>query len=529
MRELRAFVWIMVLSLAQACAARDGEGLFKTARADGRAPSAAAYDSAPRGAPVLGDAASPSLARAIAEGCRQQGLIPDGRLAEVALLVSRLAPDAPPSAADVRDAARRAGLFEPTPIVWQASASRPEDLLAPLEEAVAQARSDTRITHCGAAFSARQDRVSAALVLSGRFLELQRPIPRRLDQGETLLIRARLAQGYSQPALAVTDPKGQTERVALADRRRIDHRMLVSERGRYTVEVLAEGPEGSAVLAIMPVVAGEALPPAPPSASRDPGERNADEVRQKLAALIAAERKSHQLNPLQLDPRLSAVAASHSLDMVEHHFVAHTSKNSGTAIERVSRAGLRPAILLENIGRGYGAQEIHHGLMDSPGHRANLLNPDVTALGIGAVAEAEGDRSAFVVTELFARLATHFSREDAEAAIGALRSSAKVAPAPPRRSLSQAAERAAQQYARAPQPVSERWTNDLLLAATQRVAVPKGATRLAASLLLATDVRQLSELPQLAARNLLAFGVATAPLPTSSSQTTVVVLLLAIK
>jgi hypothetical protein len=60
--------------------------------------------------------------------------------------------------------------------------------------------------------------------------------------------------------------------------------------------------------------------------------------------------------------------------------------------------------MLENIGRGYGAEEIHRGLMESPGHRANVLNPDVTHVGIGVVAEEENGRNAFVATEVFIRM-----------------------------------------------------------------------------------------------------------------------------
>src|SRR5690606_25050305 len=125
----------------------------------------------------------------------------------------------------------------------------------------------------------------------------------------------------------------------------------------------------------------------------------------ELLAMLNTTRSEAGLRPLTEHAGLAEVALSHSEDMVAHDFIGHTSPSTGSAADRVRAASLSSGLVLENIGRGYGAQEIHRGLMESPGHRANLVNPDVTHVGVGVVAQQEGGRNAFIVTQVFVRMA----------------------------------------------------------------------------------------------------------------------------
>ncbi|MEM6991830.1 MAG: CAP domain-containing protein, partial [Myxococcota bacterium] len=60
--------------------------------------------------------------------------------------------------------------------------------------------------------------------------------------------------------------------------------------------------------------------------------------------------------------------------------------------DRFERGGLVGTVIRENVARGYGPKGIHESLMRSPGHRVNILAPDVTHVGVGAVlGEAETD------------------------------------------------------------------------------------------------------------------------------------------
>ena len=104
------------------------------------------------------------------------------------------------------------------------------------------------------------------------------------------------------------------------------------------------------------------------------------------------------------DKALAAVALAHSEDMVAHGFVGHVSPTTGTAEDRVRRAHLRYPLFGENIARGVSPEGAHKGLMDSPGHRANMLNPQYTHVGIGTVVESSDPKNpAFTLTMEFAR------------------------------------------------------------------------------------------------------------------------------
>jgi uncharacterized protein YkwD len=111
------------------------------------------------------------------------------------------------------------------------------------------------------------------------------------------------------------------------------------------------------------------------------------------------------LPALTIDSRAEAVAMAHSQDMVAHDFTGHESPTTGSPADRVRTAGLHSGLVLENIGRGYSAREIHDGLVASPGHRANLVNADANVVGIGVVADQSDGRTAFIATEVFLRFA----------------------------------------------------------------------------------------------------------------------------
>jgi len=128
-----------------------------------------------------------------------------------------------------------------------------------------------------------------------------------------------------------------------------------------------------------------------------------DDARQRLFELINAERARAGLAALTFDPELAAVALKHSEDMRANDFVSHVSPTTGTSEERLLAAGIITDRASENVGKGYAPDEIHEGFMSSPGHRAAILRPDVTHIGIGVAQKKEFDQTAYLVTELFIR------------------------------------------------------------------------------------------------------------------------------
>jgi uncharacterized protein YkwD len=523
------WVWLACLGLVLACSPRAHKGaavagVSELAWAD-------AYSTQATQGGLLGDASDAELSGALDEGCQQAQLLADGRLSQLAeALAHELAGQArTPDAALVSFHARRLGLSEPTPQLWIGNGSNAAAVVPALRAAL-PAAANGGATHCGAAAVRGGYGVLVVASFVRRALALERPIPRELAAGAPLVLAGRLAPGYGQATLATTDPEGKVARVELTAAPVIEHQVRLGAPGIHTLELLATGPEGVTVVALFPVAVGVPFDRAPPRPPSGEVERDASAVERRLLALIAEERDKRGLPPLRLHPELSNVALAHSTDMHEHHFVAHTSKQTGEAKDRVQRAGMRTTLLLENIGRGYGADEIHQGLMESPGHRANILHPDVRALGMGVVAEVEGERSAFLATQLFATFAQPVNWERAQAdlfqAIAASRKQHKRGATTLDGALSRAAQAAADGYVQRPSG-SEQALLDHAMRGVR--GLPAGATALTAALVKAEDLAQVAESPELLDPRLAALGLGVAPLPEGSSHALAVVLLLALR
>src|SRR5262245_19659510 len=118
-------------------------------------------------------------------------------------------------------------------------------------------------------------------------------------------------------------------------------------------------------------------PAPPPSAGRPP---TAADV---VVDLVNAERAS-RCGPVAVDGRLATAAQRHSDDMAAHDYFSHTSLNGDTLADRAEAAGFSGGALGENIAAGQRTpQDVMAAWMDSPGHRANILNCDYTVIGVG--------------------------------------------------------------------------------------------------------------------------------------------------
>jgi uncharacterized protein YkwD len=136
-----------------------------------------------------------------------------------------------------------------------------------------------------------------------------------------------------------------------------------------------------------------------------------------IVCLVNKERAAQGLHLLSVSPALNQAAVDHTLDMVSHHFLAHTSPWRGGLLARIRGTGwLRGANRYkvgENLGyidalAGTTPQHVVAMWMESPMHRANLLNPAFRSIGLavssGTPAGGEGST---VTAELGMR---HFRR-----------------------------------------------------------------------------------------------------------------------
>ncbi|MFD6416927.1 CAP domain-containing protein [Streptomyces sp. NPDC060194] len=104
----------------------------------------------------------------------------------------------------------------------------------------------------------------------------------------------------------------------------------------------------------------------------------------QVLTLVNEERARAGCRPLRADTGLSGLAEEFSEDMAERGFFSHTNPDGESPWDRAEKAGVK-RLGGENIARGQAdAAAVMQAWMDSPGHRANILNCDYKTLGVGA-------------------------------------------------------------------------------------------------------------------------------------------------
>ncbi len=121
---------------------------------------------------------------------------------------------------------------------------------------------------------------------------------------------------------------------------------------------------------------------------------------QQMLARINAMRAAQQLGPLARHDGLDAAARAHSQDMAAQNALTHVSPTTGTPADRVRRAGVSATTIAENVALHRSAEDAHQALLGSDAHRANMMSPDITHVGLAAL---RTDRGVYV-TQVFAAI-----------------------------------------------------------------------------------------------------------------------------
>lgn len=117
---------------------------------------------------------------------------------------------------------------------------------------------------------------------------------------------------------------------------------------------------------------------------QEQGELNAFE--RQMFELTNRERVNNGLQPLQVDYELSRVAREKSRDMAINFYFDHNSPVYGSPFDMMRAYGITYRAAGENIAKGQRTpEEVVQAWMNSPGHRANILNPNFTHIGVGFV------------------------------------------------------------------------------------------------------------------------------------------------
>jgi len=122
------------------------------------------------------------------------------------------------------------------------------------------------------------------------------------------------------------------------------------------------------------------------------------ELEARMLELVNEERAKEGLRPLKADPELTAVARQHSADMFARGYFAHVSPDGKDPFDRIRAARVRFLTAGENLALAQTVSIAHTGLMNSPGHRANILRRSFGRVGIGIL---DGGIYGLMVTQNF--------------------------------------------------------------------------------------------------------------------------------
>lgn len=274
--------------------------------------------------------------------------------------------------------------------------------------AAALARLDDRRswTHFGAASEPAPGGGARWLVLLTRRRFELRPVPSSVEPGGTVALQLRIAEGLRSPSVLVTRPGGDVVEIGSGSSGGTVVAALTLEAvGRHWVEVLANGEAGPEVLALFPVEVGRAPPrlwvgEIPPPEPAHPSPAAAEAFARRL---LAEERGRFGLRPLAWDPALVAVARDHSRELAAEGRIAHLSERTGSVVDRLRVAGYRARFASENLAQATAVRDAHDALMRSPGHRAAILDPHMTDVGIGVAWLDHRDYRTYFLTQVFTR------------------------------------------------------------------------------------------------------------------------------
>ncbi|MBI2405449.1 CvpA family protein [Candidatus Microgenomates bacterium] len=118
----------------------------------------------------------------------------------------------------------------------------------------------------------------------------------------------------------------------------------------------------------------------------EPEELTVDEAAEtQMFALVNKERRERGIPELVWDQKIVIVARAHSRDMWERRYFSHVDPDGKSPGDRLEQGGVNFTYAGENLALAPTTQLAHQGLMNSEGHRRNILDPSFRRVGIGVI------------------------------------------------------------------------------------------------------------------------------------------------
>ncbi|WP_371925880.1 CAP domain-containing protein [Halobacillus sp. A5] len=116
----------------------------------------------------------------------------------------------------------------------------------------------------------------------------------------------------------------------------------------------------------------------------DEGQQATGDIHEQVVELTNEAREEQGLEPLELNEEVSEVAQEKSEDMAENDYFSHTSPTYGSPFDMLQEFDVDYNTAAENIAAGQRTpEEVVDGWLNSSGHRKNIMNENMTEIGIG--------------------------------------------------------------------------------------------------------------------------------------------------
>lgn len=136
-----------------------------------------------------------------------------------------------------------------------------------------------------------------------------------------------------------------------------------------------------------------------PSTTAPASGLTADES--KAFQLLNADRAANGLPALKVNMNLVRLAENYAQDMINRKYFSHYNPEGQSPFDRMQQAGISYRYAGENLAINSNVAAAEKAFMNSPGHRANILSPNFTEVGLGVRYNSAG--SAYVVQEFISK------------------------------------------------------------------------------------------------------------------------------
>lgn len=277
---------------------------------------------------------------------------------------------------------------------------KPENIASAVTDPIASFAANASNPRYGFYFErVKKGSTRISLVLADLNVELQ-PLPRKLAPGTSATLSGKLLGDLQKPRITVVDPVGHLEKVEGEGQSFKTELKCGDKPGRILVQLIGEKQGADLLVGSFPVYCGmePALAVKMPVESKGP--QDPAQFEQQMVQLTNADRTAAGLKPLEPNAGLADVARAMSQQRA-----AGKGITSSDLMQRLKEKDISAPIILVSAGEvAGGAEDAYARFSESPQDRANAMSPDVTMVGVGAVAgPSAGGKPSTIVTELFVK------------------------------------------------------------------------------------------------------------------------------